>query len=170
MLRLIRLPLVISLLFWSCATFAQSLPRFEAQTLSGKKAVFPDALQGRPAIFVVGFSRKSQAQTKVWGRHLAEESGLAEQPYYEVAILEDVPRFIRGVVANGIRKSVPEKQHDRFLLVYAAEKEWKQLVEYSAADDAYVVVVDKAGRLLWKTHGSFTEVDWAALKSKLPQH
>jgi hypothetical protein len=145
---------------------AQSLPRFEAQNLSGTKLVFPDALEGKGAVFVVGFSRKSQEQTKIWSKRIAEEFRRTGKSYFQVAVLQSVPRLLRGVVVSGIRRGVPESQHDKFLVVYQEEDEWKNLVGYTAPDDAYVLVVDGVGRIVWKTHAVFTETEFGRLKSE----
>ncbi len=164
----IKLWIFLALLFCAPSLFAQSLPSFDAQTLTDQKLTFPDAAKNHFTVFIIGFSHKSQDQTKPWGARITDALAAYPDAYsFQVAELEDVPRFVRGMVTSGIRKGIPEPQHSRFLLLFKAEREWKAFVDFSAADDAYVVLVDKSGQLLWRTQGPVSDQKLGVLLGKL---
>jgi len=65
-----------------------------------------------------------------------------------------------------MRKDVPAAQHSRFVPLYDYEPEWKKAVSFStsAPDDPYIVVAAPDGRILWQTHGPFTDSAYSDLK------
>jgi hypothetical protein len=48
-----------------------------------------------------------------------------------VAVLEDVPGFIRGMVTSGIRRGIPPAEQDRFVTLFRGEADLKRFVAYS---------------------------------------
>jgi hypothetical protein len=132
-----------------------ALPHTEAETLSGKKVVLPDALDGRPAIVVVGFTKRSQSQTAAWSTRLTKDFGAEPRlQRYSIAVLDDVPGFIRGMVISGIRRGVPAEQQDTFLVITHDAKPWRDLAGITSADDAYVILFDNTAHIVAQTHGS----------------
>jgi hypothetical protein len=132
-----------------CLNAQETFPTTQAETLTGKKVTVPD---GHPAVFIIGFTRASQTQTKAWSQRISNRF-----PTWSVSVLEDVPRLMRGMVTHAIKGSIPNEQHDRFLLVYHNEKELKQTAGFDQPDDAYLVVVDAGGAIKWRYHGAVTD-------------
>ena len=54
-------------------------------------------------LFTIGFTKKSSHATQAWGQRFKKDFG-NDQKYvvYPVAMLEDVPGFIRGVQGSSI--------------------------------------------------------------------
>ena len=132
-----------------------ALPHTEAETLSGKKIVLPDAVTGHLTILVIAFTKRSQSQTTAWSTQLAHdyaaEPGLER---YSIAVLDDVPGFIRGMVASAIRRGVPTDQHDSFLLIFQDAKPLRELTNVTNPDDAYVILLDRTSHVIAHAHGS----------------
>jgi len=156
---------VLSAALLAVATVAQNLPQTTAETLSGKQLVLPDAVHGKVTVLIVGFTRKSSTASRAWGERLAKDYGSDNRlATYQLAVLEDVPKFIRGFVAGGIRESVPKGMQDKFLLLYQQEKAWKAFVGFEGPDEAYLLLLDSSGNLAWRTHGVFSEIEYSALR------
>ena len=128
---------------------AQQFPAITGQNLLGKDVNLPDA---HPTVIVMGFTHASQTQTKPWTQRIGTQF-----PLYSIAVLEDVPRLVRGMAVHGIKSGVPEERRARFLLVYHNEKQLKLAAGFSAPDDAYLLVLDKSGAIRWKYHGPVTD-------------
>jgi hypothetical protein len=124
----------------------------EGETLSGKKVSLPAAMDGQPALLIVGFTHGSQAQTKAWKLRLDDRF-----PTWSIAVLEDVPHLVRGMVRHGIKSGTPKELYDRFLLVYHGEKQLKQAAGFERPEDAYLLLVDSAGSVRWSYHGPVTD-------------
>lgn len=128
---------------------AQTLPRIEGETLSGKKVTLPD---GKRAVLIIGFTHGSQAQTKAWSQRVHNQFDT-----WSISVLEDVPRLMRGMVSHSIKGSIPREEHDRFLLVYHGEKELKQAAGFDRPEDAYVLAIKGSGAIEWRFHGPVTD-------------
>ena len=156
--RSCQLGLYLSFLLASAA--AQSLPplpKIQGETLNKHQIVLPAAASGKVAVLVFGFTDKSKKQTTEWGKEISKQ--FAEQKdfeLYQLPVLEDVPRLIRGMVISGIRKGVPENERDHFVIVLQGEDDLKTLVGYKEEDDAYLVILDRSGNIARQRHGAPT--------------
>lgn len=139
-------------------------PSLDGENLLGNKVALPRIAEGRPAVFVIGFTHASQSQTKAWSARLSPTT-----PTYSVAVLQDVPRLVRGMAVSGIKSGVPQSQRDHFILVFKGEKELKEASGFnpSQPNDAYILLVDSAGAIQWQFHGALTDSAEAELRSKL---
>jgi hypothetical protein len=79
--------------------------------------------------------------------------------FYDAAVLEDAPRFVRGMIVHGIKSAVLPERFDRFLVIYNHEKELKQAAAFLNPDGAYVLRLDAAGNVVWRAHGEVTAAD-----------
>jgi hypothetical protein len=130
----------------------QSIPRIEGETLAGNKVSLPAAAGGRAALLIIGFTRGSQNQTKAWSLRARDRF-----PAWSIAVLEEVPRLLRGFVTRSIKSGIPKDQHDHFVLVQQGEKQLKEVAGFGPPDDAYLLVIDKAGAIRWSFHGPVTD-------------
>jgi hypothetical protein len=147
---------------------AQQLPRLQEENLVGQLVVLPDAAAGKLAVLVFGFSRASQYSTGAWMKRLRNDFGAnAGITLYQLPVLEDAPRFIRGMITSGMRKGVPENERANFVPVMHNEAELKKLVNYKEPDDAYLVVLDRGGNVVYQTHGGTEAAGYAELQTKL---
>jgi hypothetical protein len=145
-----------------------TLPKTEGESLAGRKVVLPDAARGKVAVLVFGFTKDSKGPTKAWAEKLqADFSTEAEFELYQLPVLEDVPRLMRGMVISGIKKGIPENQRDHFVPVLQGEKELKMFVGYREADDAYVVTLNPAGQVIDQRHGSSLDASYDALRTQI---
>ena len=147
---------------------AGSIPEVHGMTFSGDAVDLPKMLSGKVAVLVIGFSRDSREPVAAWGRRLAAEyKGSGAVVYYEMPMLAEVPRMLRGVVLRSMRKEVPERAQPRFVPLTEDEARWKDLVGYGRPEDAYVVVLDGAGKVSGREHGPATEASFAEVKAKV---
>ena len=130
----------------------RSIPNIEGETLSGKKPTLSRDVGSEPTLLIIGFTHGSQAQTKAWSLRVRDRF-----PTWSIAVLEDVPRLMRGMVSHSIKSSIRKEQYDRFLLVYHGEQELKQVAGFDRPDDAYLLVIDRAGAVRWSFHGPVTD-------------
>lgn len=145
-----------------CVAFAaDAFPHVNGQTFGERAVVLPDAFKGKPAILVITFTRAAQEQARAWSDKLKSGSTAA----YQVLELEDVPRLMRGFVRGSIRRSIPEESRDKFVLLFEGQDELKRAVSFQASDDAYVVLLDASGNIVWREHGAVDEKKLAGLKA-----
>lgn len=160
----------LSAAFLTIATlYAQDIPRANADTLSGGKIVLPDAVLGHASILNLGFSRAGGDATGRWGPELKKQlAATRDLHFYSVAVLQDAPKMVRGMIRHGMRNSTPKNDQDSFILIYEDEDAWKKFAGVSNSDDAYVVLLDSQGKTLARVHGKApNEASMATLKEAL---
>lgn len=148
------MPLVFTILLIGSALSAQVIPHTEAEALSGKKVVLPDAFAGRPALFTIGFSRNGGDSAGRWGKDLRKElAGLSDLHFYSIAVLQDAPKLMRGMIKHGMRSGTPKAEQDSFIVLEQDEDAWKKVAGFADPNDAYILLVDSAGNVKWRAHG-----------------
>jgi hypothetical protein len=172
-MRIRRIVAIVIMAFAVClslslAAAAQQLPRLQEENLAGQPVVLPDAASGKVAILIFGFTRASQTPTGDWAKRIRSDFGKsAGFELYQLPVLEEAPKLIRGMITSGIKKGVPENERANFIPVVHNEAELKKLVGYKESDDAYLVVLDRNGKVAFQTHGATPDANYAQLRSKL---
>jgi hypothetical protein len=143
-------------------------PRIEGESFAGQKIVLPDAASGKIAVLIFGFSKASKEPTSAWGKKLSDDfKGKAGLDVYQLPVLEDVPRLIRGFVVSSIKKGTPENLRDHFVPILQGEADLKKTVMFKEPDDAYLVVLDRAGNVVQQLHGKFSETEYGPLRGHI---
>ena len=152
---------------WSEDTPAH-IPVAHGTTLDGTVVVLPDALKGKTAVLVVGFSHASQGQVTNWGRLITAAYGkTAGLTYYEIPMLGGAPKMLRGMIVKSVGKSVPAAEKPHFLPLTEDDKLWRAIAHYDKSDDAYLLLLDTDGTVRWQTQGEPTDAAFADFKKQL---
>lgn len=149
-----------------------ALPRIEGQSFAGQEVVLPEAASGKVALLIFGFSKGSKIQTSDWAKKISTDFGTRPGfTLYQLPVLEDVPRLFRGMVISGIKKGVPENQRDRFIPILQGESELKRELQFSEShsDDAYVVLLDRNGKVLKEFHGPPNDPLYSQTKQQIEE-
>jgi hypothetical protein len=167
----------ISALLLAVATAANAttIPAAQGIALDGHSVLLPRDLAGRATILILGFTQHSSDNTTAWQKSVG--TSLANGPainYFDMPFLQEAPSFIRPLIVRSIRKQVPDEIKSRFVPLTAGEDAWKQISGFtpSAADAAYVLLVDRSGNVLWQTHEAFSQTrfdELAAAARKLAE-
>ena len=152
----------MAFLVWA-AVSASAVPEAPVETLTGKRLELSRDVASGPAVLIIGFTKTSRAQTSEWSRRLQPEiSKTSAVQVYEVAVIADVPRLMRGFVIGQIRGSVPKAIHSHFLLVKEQADVWRRLAGPGDEDAAYLVLLSR-GEVVWRGTGKLTEVGYQSL-------
>jgi len=144
------------------------MPRVEGESFAGRTALLPDEAKGKVAVLVFGFTKASKGPTSAWGEKLFSEFGKqAGFALYQLPVLEDVPRFVRGMVISGMKKGIKENMRDHFVPILQGESELKKLVSYKEPDDAYLVVLNPSGKIVRQLHGPFSDAAYELLRKEI---
>lgn len=144
--------------FSSSCCAGQNIPAINTKALDGSQVTLPKEGSQQTSILILGFSRKGGDMGGEWRKKIsAEFRGNGQVTYYSLVMLQDAPSIMRPLILHGIRKGLSTEEMAHFLPLYANEEEWKKAVQYSSPDDAYIVVVDGSGKMVWLAHGAYTE-------------
>jgi hypothetical protein len=154
-----------------CSSMAQGtapMPKIQGESLAAHTVVLPDAVAGKIAILIFGFTKASKVPTSAWADKL--QAGLGSRPdleLYQLPVLEDVPRLFRSMVISGIKKGVAENKRDHFVPILQGEAELKKLVRYKEPDDAYLIILGGDGNIVQQVHGAPTDENYRQAKSAI---
>lgn len=147
---------------------AQVVPPTHAKTLKGSVVTFPQTDSPKALLLLVGFSHESSKQCDKWnGRLKASYLNDSHVAYYELADFQGVPSFVMWMILHGMRRAIPEDEQSHFVLLYSDEDKWKKLAGYMAPQDAYLIVADAGGHVLWQTHGEPNDAKYSEMQAAL---
>ena len=144
------------------------LPAIGGQSLSEKPVQLPDALPHKPALLVFSFSKQAGGDARLWlDRFLKDPAANQTAVYFNLMVLESVPRLLRGMVSGGIKSGIPAGMHERSIRVYQGEADWKRRLNVTDNQHAYLVVLDSAARVRSLRHSPFDEAAYQEISDEL---
>lgn len=143
-----------------------AFPRLEGEFLTGRKAILPDAATGKTALVLLGFTYQSRFSVESWADRV--RPAFAQRPnttFFEVPVLGGMARLGKWFIDSGMRSGTPRELHENVITVWGGVDRWKALmnVRSTAQDDAYVVLIDPKGQVLWLHHGNCTDESFGAM-------
>ena len=143
------------------------MPPLRGEFLSGRKAVLPDAARGRVALVALGFSYGSRFPVEAWTTRFRRDFGAdTAVTFFEVPVIGGLARVARPFIDGGMRRGTPRALHESVITVYGGASEWKLRLGFREPDDAYLVLLDRTGRVVWRHAGPCREEDYALLAAE----
>ena len=145
-------------------------PRLEAEFLTGRKAVLPDAAAGKTALVMMGFTYDSRFDVEKWAEHLRREFAANDAfTFYEVPVIGGMGRLAKWFIDSGMRKGTPKELHENVITVYGGADRWKTAMGFTKAQEhaAYLALLGPDSRVQWLHRGGFSEEAMAALKTAM---
>lgn len=144
---------------------SEAFPVLTGIDLLGQQRALPAAFAGDLNIIAIGFEREHQTPINSWIP--IADSVMADHPkvrFYEVPMIYEMSMITRAWVNNGMRAGVPgDTARERTITVYTDRDTFLKTMNMQT-DRIYVLVLDKAGKIVWKTEGPATEASVKSLK------
>lgn len=148
----------------------QQPPPLHGDTLDGKPITLPDASAGKVTLLLVAFSRKGGDNTAAWRDRFEHDFGSNPRvTSYAVAMLQDAPSLLRGMIKAGMRSGTPPARRSHFVVCTSNEQAWKQFTGMSDDKWPFLVLLDGSGHVRWTHGGLFAESQYAALKAAVAE-
>ncbi len=147
--------LTLSVLFSNVLISSEKFPKLEAYRLAGGNLEFPGILQKHEvALVVMAFDPKVQYQVESWVQPFLNEFGESEiVNYYEIPMIKEKYKKYADLIEKFMKGKVPEYRFDNVGAFYG---DWNTYINYFELPDtkrAYVFLVDKDGKIHWRTNG-----------------
>jgi hypothetical protein len=143
------------------------LPPLRGELLSGRRIVLPDSALGSGTLLLLGFTYESRHDVEAWAERFLRDFGSDSLlRCYEIPV-GGAARLARPFIDGGMRRGTPREFHERVITVYRGAAEWKRHVGFSERDVAYVLLVDRQGRVVWLARGPFGEAAYGALAGRV---
>ncbi len=150
---------------------AARIPEVSTLSFSGDLVNLPSMLVGgKVAILILGFTKGARTQATLWGRRLPTDYLYSTDVlYFEMPVLESIPRVLRGAVLRAIKADVSLRSQSHFAPLTNDEKRWRSLVHFREPNDAYVLLVDSSGLVQAQLQGAPTDATYQELKRRVDQ-
>jgi hypothetical protein len=146
----------------------ETFPRLEAEFLTGRKAVLPDAAAGKIALVMMGFTYDSRYAVEKWAARFHDEFGANKAvTFFEVPVIGGMGRMAKWFIDSGMRRGTPKDMHENVITVYGGGDRWKTAMGFTKTreHDAYLALLSPDGRVRWLHRGPFSEDAVTALKA-----
>ncbi len=153
------------LMFAAALTVGTPMPKIEGENLSGQKAVLPDVAKGKVTLVAMGFSYESRRSVEAWTKRFRGDFGQnPDIAFFEVPMISGMARLAKLFIESGMRRGTAKEDHDKVITVYGGSADWKDRLAVADTDLAYLLLLDREGRVRWRHAGVFDEKVWPELK------
>jgi hypothetical protein len=143
-------------------------PTVSAKTLAKRCVRFPDETKGKVGLVFVAFEQGAQQDINSWvDPFIGDVLNNDAVSYYEIPMIsgsfKPVSRFIDG----GMRGGVPKDLHDRTATFYGKRADFFQSMAITDQSRAYLFVLSRDGRIVFRTDGPATPEKISAARKAL---
>ncbi|MGA2214258.1 MAG: hypothetical protein ABSH31_13370 [Bryobacteraceae bacterium] len=144
------------------------LPPLRGEFLTGSPALLPQAAAGRVALLLLGFTYDSRFPVEAWTKQFRHEfDRYPNVTFYEIPLIGGMARIGKWFIDRGMRQGTPKPDQGNVITVYGGTDPWKQRVGFSDPKAAYLILLDKSGKVGWQYGGGFDEERYRELSSQV---
>jgi predicted transcriptional regulator len=118
---------------------------------------------------LIAFKREQQADIDTWLKVMpAVTQKHAGLHYYELPTIQKSNVMVRWFIDNGMRGGIPDQQQRaRTITLYIDKAPFKKSLGIQSEDSVYAMLIDKAGKVLWRADGRYTDAAGQQLEAAL---
>lgn len=161
--------LAACLLLMTLASDSVRFPTLTSSNLEGKTFTMPRDFAGERNVLFIAFLRQQQADVDTWVPFVKPLVARApDAEYYEIPTIYRMIAPMRWMLNRGMKAGIDDRAaRDRTITLYLDKDGFKRSLAIEDEKSIHVMVVDRDGRVLWRTTGSFTEEKGRALEQAL---
>ena len=163
------LPTLLLLIFAGASRAETMFPALQFPDLNKNFVSLPSGLKGERNLVIIAFERKQQNDIDTWLAVLP--AMLANHPkvaYYELPVIDKMNGMMRWFINNGMRGGIPDPaQRERTITIYTDKKVFREALRIPDEKRIYLLMLNKAGEVLWRTDGIVSAEKQQALKEHL---
>ena len=145
----------------------ERLPELRGEFLTRREVVLPQAAEGRVTLLLLGFTYQSRFAVEAWAeRFRAQYQADPRVAFYEVPIIGGMAKLAKWFIDSGMRRGTPPEDYEHVITVYRNAETWKRRVGFAELDTAYLILLDRTGRVAWRHQGAFEDRAFQALCDK----
>lgn len=154
-------------------------PDMPVQKLDGTAIQVPKDLNGKFTLLAMAYSKKAEADLKTWNvplyqKFIAEPTKNALfsfTPYdinlFFVPMFTGVNQAAAGNASKKMKKELDPKFHEHFLVFKGKLKAYKNRLGFDQKDEPYFFVLDKTGKVVFKTSGAYSAAKMEEIEDKI---
>ncbi|MDW7693600.1 hypothetical protein R9C00_02505 [Flammeovirgaceae bacterium SG7u.111] len=171
---------LVSISTESFSQVGKRFPEVSGWTLANKTMGIPSSTQGKVTLVGVAYSKKSDQLLKGWYDPIyknfinpTQMAFFGDDPYdvniYFVALLKGITKAATGSIVQKMENGIDKKYHENILMYQGKISSYKSELGLGKKDVPYFFVLDKAGKVLYKTSGAYSAKKMYEIKSAIDQ-
>jgi hypothetical protein len=165
------------ILFISFAAQSQTLPVIKGETIENKSLSFPSDLKGKYSLLCFASSQKAENDLQSWldpvyQKYIAK-TGIMDDMYdvnvYFVPVLTGTNLAFAASMKKKFRESAQEDLKPHVLFCDQDGKEIIEKLNMSRNEVPYFFLLDKDGKIVYRTNGPFTDEKLDAIDELIDQ-
>jgi hypothetical protein len=143
-------------------TFSSDSVRFPvvaSESLEGRPFTLPRDFDGEHNVVFVAFERRQQSDVDSWVPFV--KSLVARTPateYYEIPTIKRMVAPMRWMINRGMRGGIDDRgARERTITLYLDKEPFKRALGITTEQEIHVLLVDREGRVAWRTTGAFSD-------------
>ncbi|GAB4460662.1 MAG: hypothetical protein Kow0031_40110 [Anaerolineae bacterium] len=147
-------------------------PIVAGANLERQKLTLPDDFEGDLNVVVIAFEQWQQSLVDTWIPHLQQlEAENPELRYYELPTIREMNIFSRTFINEGMRMGIPnDTARQRTITLYLDKRAFKVALDIRTERTITVLLVNRAGEVVWRTSGPFSPELGATLAETIRRH
>jgi hypothetical protein len=147
----------------------EHFPNVKASNLEKRDFNLPADFEGERNLLLVAFEREQQKDVDTWLREMKRFEEIDPGfHYYELPTIQRPNAFMRWFIDTGMRHGIPDrKSRERTITLYLQKKPFLDSLLITDQKKIYAFLVDREGKVLWRSEGVFDETKGASLRSAL---
>ncbi|MGI1999796.1 hypothetical protein [Shewanella frigidimarina] len=149
------LMIIVALLLSACSTSypnqaitGQDFPSVTGQTLEKESMVFPDDLQGKMSLLLIGYKQDSQFDIDRW--LIGLDMTQTQVAVYEVPTIQGLfPRMFSPLINNGMRAGIPKPLWKGVVTIYKDGDQVQAFTGNENPNNTRVVLLNEQGKIIY---------------------
>ncbi|HBF47013.1 MAG TPA: hypothetical protein DDW91_11305 [Shewanella frigidimarina] len=149
------LMIIVALLLSACSTSypnqaitGQDFPSVTGQTLEKESMAFPDDLQGKMSLLLIGYKQDSQFDIDRW--LIGLDMTQTQVAVYEVPTIQGLfPRMFSPLINNGMRAGIPKPLWKGVVTIYKDGDQVQAFTGNENPNNTRVVLLNEQGKVIY---------------------
>lgn len=144
-------------------------PRVRGANLKGRPFTLPEDFEGDRNLVLIAFRREQQVEIDTWipvAKRLAYEH--KDLRYYELPTISRSVPLALWWLDGAMRAGIPDPAaREATITLYLDKGLFRQALRLPNEDTIYALLVDRAGKVLWRAEGAATDEKARELQHEL---
>ena len=140
-------------------------PTLNGETLDGNSITLPNSTKGKFTLIGLAFSGKAEDELRTWFdpayQKFIAKSGMFDDMYdvnvYFIAMFTGANKALMNASMKRMKKSDNKELYPYVLYYKGQVKTYKEDLNMPARDTPYFFILDKTGKIAYKTSGTFKD-------------
>jgi hypothetical protein len=144
-------------------------PTVTARDLLRRQVTLPTDFEGERNVLLIAFQQRQQSLIDTWLPFVQQlEQTQQGVCYYELPVIQRLNVLARTFINEGMRAGIPDRlARERTITLYLDKALFRRTLDIPHEEDIYVLLVDRQGKVLWRSQGAFTPEKGEALAQAL---